>query len=500
MPNPIADGGDAVVYFDASGTAFWGSYTQKGFLASHSTDGGSTWTAPVTVPGGEIYDRPYLAFDNTGSKFSGRMYVGGTISVADVHGKAHLAIDIAYSTDSGRTFSPGRVVTDDWASGGDVGIADLLVTPEGKLVVPFAVQPHERPPNAPRTSQLWTMVSEDGGSTFSPARIGPLETEAEGSRLLKSLVADRAAIDLSDGPYRGRIYLLWDDFDGKKYVVKVAHSSDLGTTWSKPVVVNDNANGNDPANPAIAVNKDGLVGIVWNDRRDDPQNSCFRLYFTASVDGGETFLPNVRVSDQATCPEAPGNWAASAASRILDGQVTVDIETVPDRWPNGGDTQGLIGGPDGVFHSAWINGESGVMQLWSKEITVDNRVTERLPRRKKLNGDLTLKVSEPNIDFATHTVSVKIRLENSCGVAVAGPFSVVVDDLIGSLKHLHALNSDNGLPGRGAAWNFFLEGKGSLNPHEETEERIVRWGFSSISGEALAPIFAKFNILGQAQK
>ncbi len=76
----------------------------------------------------------------------------------------------------------------------------------------------------------------------------------------------------------------------------------------------------------------------------------------------------------------------------------------------------------------------------------------------------------------------------------------MVDDVSGSLKDLHALNSDNGLPGKGAAWNFFLEGKGSLNPHEETEERIVRWGFSSISGEALAPIFAKFNILGQAQK
>jgi hypothetical protein len=498
--NPVAEGGDAVVYFDASGTAFWGSYTQNGFLVSHSTDGGSAWTAPVNVPGGEIYDRPYLAFDSTDGKFSGRMYVGGTISVADVSGKTHLAIDIAYSTDGGGTFSSGRVVTDDWARRGDVGIADLLVTPEGKLVVPFAVVPQEHLPNSPRTSQLWTMVSEDGGVTFLPAQMGPLKTEAEGKRMLKSLVADRAVIDLSSGPYRGRIYLLWDDFDGRKYAVKVAHSSDLGKTWSRPIVVNDNTNGNDPANPAIAVNKAGLVGIVWNDRRDDPKNSCFRLYFTTSVDGGETFLPNVRVSDQTTCPEDPGNWAANAGSRIIEGQWTVDIVTVADRWPNGGDTQGLVAGADGIFHSAWINGESGVMQLWSKEITVDNRVAERLPRRKNLDGDLTLRVSEPNIDFATHTVSVKVRLENPSPVTVAGPFTVVLNEVGGSFKDLHSINSDNGVPGKGAAWNFSLKGKSSLKPHEESDERVVRWGFSSVSEEALAPVFAKFTILGQAQQ
>jgi hypothetical protein len=30
----------------------------------------------------------------------------------------------------------------------------------------------------------------------------------------------------------------------------------------------------------------------------------------------------------------------------------------------GGDTQGLSADATGVFHAAWINGKTGVMQLW----------------------------------------------------------------------------------------------------------------------------------------
>jgi hypothetical protein len=325
--------------------------------------------------------------------------------------------------------------------------------------------------------------------------------------MLKSLVAPRATIDPTKGIYGGRIYLSWTDFDGKKYVVKVARSSDLGKTWLPPVIVNDNASPGDPANPVVAVNEDGVLGVAFNDRRDDPENSCFRLYFSASVDGGETFLPNVKAAEHPACPAAPGNWAVSASSFLPPTVLTdekprpvIAITTLADRWPNGGDTQGLVSGRDGVFHSAWINGESGVMQLWSKEITVDNRVVARLPRRKNLNGDLTLKLNEPTIDFATHTVSVKVRLENPSAVTVAGPFTVVLDDVGGSFKDLHALNSDNSIPGKGAEWNFSLEGKTSLRAHQKSDERVVRLGFSGISEEALAPVFAKFIILGSGTR
>ena len=37
---------------------------------------------------------------------------------------------------------------------------------------------------------------------------------------------------------------------------------------------------------------------------------------------------------------------------------------MPVRFPNGGDTQGLVADRDGAFHVGWINGVTGVLQLW----------------------------------------------------------------------------------------------------------------------------------------
>ncbi len=496
-------GGDPIVYFDAAGTAFFGNFNDApGFVLSRSSDGGFTWETPQTVWRG-AYDRPFMAIDSTGGRFNGRVYAAGAVETTDVTGSRHLALGITFSTDHGRTFAPVKIVTGDWTSGGEyVGVTDLLVTPDGKLVVPFNAYffpPHD----SLHTSHFSTMVSDDGGVTFAPAQVGPSEHEGNGFRMLKSLVAPRAAIDLSPGPYRGRIYLSWTEFDGTKYTVRVARSPDLGRTWSPPVVVNDNANGNDPANPAIAVNKDGVIGVIFNDRRDDPKNTCFRLYFAASVDGGETFLPNVRASDHPTCPQAPGNWVANASSHVDKGRSVIAVEDISGRWPNGGDTQGLVAGPDGTFHSAWINGASGVMQLWSKELIVDTAAVLQasgINHRKDLSGDVTLEVGRSSVDLPTHTVSVTVRLVNALPVAATGPFTVVLEDADGSLRDLRVVNADNGKSAQGAAWNFTVGGKTSLQPHEKSDERVLRWQFmGEPREEARIPLFAHVRVLGSAQ-
>ena len=52
-----------------------------------------------------------------------------------------------------------------------------------------------------------------------------------------------------------------------------------------------------------------------------------------------------------------------------------------NRFKNGGDTQGLVGLPNGGFHVAWINGASGKMQLWFTSVSVepaDRNLLERV--------------------------------------------------------------------------------------------------------------------------
>jgi photosystem II stability/assembly factor-like uncharacterized protein len=106
------EGGDPIVYFDADGTGYFGTVSDSGFSIIRSTDGGGTWSQPTQIGAG-CCDRPYLAFDNTGGKFNGRIYAGGSVQVPNADGKPQTAIAIYYSTDGGKTFSSPKLISHD---------------------------------------------------------------------------------------------------------------------------------------------------------------------------------------------------------------------------------------------------------------------------------------------------------------------------------------------------------------------------------------------------
>lgn len=74
--------------------------------------------------------------------------------------------------------------------------------------------------------------------------------------------------------------------------------------------------------------------------------------FSASLDGGETWLPSVRVSTDANLVNP-----AEKETRF-----------------NGGDTAGLTADADGVFHACWIDNRAGVHQMWTTTVAVRGAV------------------------------------------------------------------------------------------------------------------------------
>ena len=351
----VAEGWDVIVYYDGGGNAYWGSMyygpshkvnSGAGLWITRSVDGGRSWNAATLIPGAKLFDRPYMAFDVSG-RFAGRVYAGGMAATVGFVSGRHPALLIAYSTDSTRNFGQPHIImgtSDEQTS----MVARMVVTPDGTLIAPFitttvgaAAEPSAAPRGGPPTTREWALrlaVSEDGGNSIA---ISP--------KVLTRIAARRGlpatAIDLSNGPYRGRLYFLWEERAGDGVNIYVSHSPDNGKTWSEPVAVNDNKVPGDHVNPAIAVNSEGQVGVTWNDRRAH-RNKCYDLYFSASLDGGATFLSNVTSGGPPSCPGSG------------------------DPFPDGGETQGLAGGAGGVFHAAWIDGSSGVKQLAATTFTV----------------------------------------------------------------------------------------------------------------------------------
>jgi hypothetical protein len=505
-------GGDPAVYFTREGTPLFmlGSRVngRPATVMSRSTDGGRSWPAPIVLP---YRDRPYIAFDTTGQRLDGTTYIGGQFS----------SFLLSRSTDSARTFDYAQIISRD-VGGADPAmpirgvLTDIVVTPSGVLVMPFMSALDMRdstqaPP--PRDSvtdwRLRVLVSDDGGRTFYGAREGPPLHLLGGFRGLQATGAARATIDQSRGKYRGRIYLTWSEWDATRQamVVRVAHSDDLGKSW-KTSIANDNSSKRDPNNPAIAVSPDGIVALVWNDRRDDPKNKCWRLYGAISTDGGETFLPNVKLSDAPTCTNAPDNWVLSAWDQYDDWTEPTRprpgfglTAMVPVRFPNGGDTQGLVADVDGYFHAAWINGETGALQLWYTKFAVDSQIVAKVraqnaehtagaaaapvpPGRVDVTQELTFVMSDPRIDFQRGTLEVTMRVVNPTARCMRGPLDVVADRLVSAsamamgLANFRIANADNKQDSVGATWTFPVGTSQFLPPHAKTPPRILRFTFT----------------------
>jgi hypothetical protein len=85
------------------------------------------------------------------------------------------------------------------------------------------------------------------------------------------------AIDSGNGPFKDKIHVAWPDWRSGRSEILLISSSDKGKTWSKPIVVNDDFGrapneGPDDFMRAIAVNSSGVVGVMWYDRRDNPDD------------------------------------------------------------------------------------------------------------------------------------------------------------------------------------------------------------------------------------
>jgi hypothetical protein len=80
--------------------------------------------------------------------------------------------------------------------------------------------------------------------------------------------------------------------------VYLVSSKDNGVTWTAPKQVNNDTTSNTHYAAFISVDPtNGTVGVEWRDARNDPMNQKLDIFTATSSDGGQTFAPNVKISD-----------------------------------------------------------------------------------------------------------------------------------------------------------------------------------------------------------
>jgi hypothetical protein len=300
---------------------------------------------------GHVEDKQWVAVNHIpGNRFQDHVYAAWA-----VFNGQQIKVRMAVSRDRAQTF--GKAVTITPPS--EVSAGTTYVYPEIDAAGNVYVAVVSFPPNG-GAHTIYVARSTDDARTFGPfvpittANIPPGEVYAN-TRFRSGIVESFAA----SPTYPNHLYLAYEDWDPTvgQADVKLTQSTDGGSTWTAPIIVNDNVDApgqpTDQFQPTVATGPNGAVAVAFYDRRDACPNDasvlpadvgrtnfCIDTSLQAYKDSGAGAVPvggNVRISEFTWDPEQPGQH--------LDGLSQYPCAGARDPCPTG---SGFIGDYFGV--------------------------------------------------------------------------------------------------------------------------------------------------------
>ena len=312
---------------------------RNGLVYYSSKDGGFTWSATDTVMFGGGHDHATMIVNF----FNRRLYLLSSFTKRDSAKQMHTYAWLNYSEDW-KTFQ-----TPSLFHVGAVNSNTLTVNvlPDGTVVLPYVEYAvNDNQPGSPLFKYVY---SRDGKHFSKPFII----TDKAG--LAKGFAVSAADVN---SVYKGRIYFVKNtgSIRDRSNGLYLQYADGAEGKWSDEVRIDHNeAPDKFIRTAAIAVNKDGVVGIAWVDRRNDSELKKNDIYFSVSIDGGKSFENEVRVTNVNSDPATANNGKAG------------------ERFISGGDYMGCVAKPDGSFQLLWADSRSGIFQLYTSNVKIIKR-------------------------------------------------------------------------------------------------------------------------------
>jgi hypothetical protein len=314
-------------------------------LVSKSTDGGDSWTEPVTVARDPIgiapflfHDKESITADPTDARFVYAVWDRSRFPSDRPNFNAQHAfsfrgdIMFARTIDAGNTWEPARAIFQPRKNQFTIG-HQVVVQPDGDLFDFFTFFQGSGN-NAPGVSLAYVTSSDHGATWSAPIVIdkirfiGAFDPDT-GLPIRAEGFVPEVAVDASTG----NLYVVWQDtrFAGVDQIA-FTMSTDDGATWSEPIRVSQTPDSPDVANEqawvqAVDVSADGTLAVTYYDFRNN-----------TPAPGATT--DHWMVHCHAACADA-ASWGNEV--RLTD--TSFDMEQAPfARGPNGfflGEYEGL---------------------------------------------------------------------------------------------------------------------------------------------------------------
>jgi hypothetical protein len=333
-------GSDPWVDFSPNGTAYAMSLsvdTNPGGIGLHpnamlvmrSTDGGATWSDPVTLRRDEnpnvLNDKNSLTADPNDSSFVyavwDRLIGPPSENAPPIAGENAVGYRgptwFARTTNGGSSWEPARQIFDPGTVNQTIG-NQIVVLPDneqfdGELVDFFDLIQNfaNRPPG--RGFSIAVLRSDDHGATWDrrPTIVDRhnafqgmvVDPDDPASNVRTGDIIPQGTVD----PNTGAIYLVFQDMRfGPRSSIAFTQSLDGGLTWSPTIKINqtptDVSLDNQQAfNPVVSVLDDGTIGIRYSDFRANEATPAVNNLAT------DEFLVHCHPTTPAACADA-ANW------------------------------------------------------------------------------------------------------------------------------------------------------------------------------------------------
>jgi hypothetical protein len=347
--NPVTgavylDAFDPSVCIDDSGHVFvsqictdynWTAGPASGLFVHKSTDGCVTWQTPVAVStNGNAVANPDSSY-----RFNDRdQIIADNYSMSPGHRNIYIAwikdrgwnmtvpasdIWFSRSTNGGLTFSAPLQVNS-MAN----NLANMPIPVVAKNGTVYLSWLHYNVRTGGK-GVIFLDKSTDGGVTFGndiyvdsidlpPINLNNYtDARAKGAPVLKVMPSDP-----------NELYIVYaEDPDGAgpdEADIFLIKSTNGGTSWSTRKRVNDDNGTSDQVLPWMVIKPNGTIDIAWYDRRKQPGDLLWDVYFTTSVDGGTTFATNQCISGTSFITpnpaKSPDKWMGEYPGLAADYQ------------------------------------------------------------------------------------------------------------------------------------------------------------------------------------
>jgi len=322
-------GSDPAVYWNDNNEVFLnhmllcaiGTQTQFAMVVARSANGGATWTGQGVIKSSwgttTLEDKNFYVIDNNPtSPFYGRHYTCWDRSNNEKS---------AFSTNNGATWTEVDLPTPT-GGGFDLG-CDLAVEDNGTVHVVWntltcgASCSNER--------MFYTRSTNGGVSWSAPVLVRDFNLVGFSSNSNPDAQDNRGIgpfgavdVDNSGGACDGTLYATFSDLVSSGSSVNTANvyvsrSTNGGTSWSTPLLVNDDGLANAiQFHPFLVVDQsNGQVVVAWHDARNDAGNDAVDFFTARSTDCGLSFQANVQVS----APSSEFNNSGISSSNMNTG-------------------------------------------------------------------------------------------------------------------------------------------------------------------------------------